>query len=67
MWNKQQLEQTILTIKSFKEMMNEKGSKEAVINHLMSETGLTKEECESAYDVYNGISESDIEKAVESL
>lgn len=53
--SKEQLERTIETIKSFKEMIAEIGSKEAVVNHLINETGLAKEECELAFDFYNNI------------
>lgn len=52
---KTQLEKTTETIKSFKQMISEKGTKKEVISYLMSETGLTKEECESAYDFYDNI------------
>lgn len=53
--SKEQLEKTIETIKSFKQMIGEKGTKEAAISYLMSETGLTENECELAFDFYNDI------------
>lgn len=52
---KKQLEKTIETIKSFKQIISEKGTKEAVVIYLMSETGLTEDECETAFDFYNNI------------
>ncbi len=53
--SKEELEKMIETIKSFKKMITEMGSKEAVVSHLINETGLTKEECEIAFDIYNNI------------
>ncbi|WP_342755932.1 hypothetical protein [Kineothrix sedimenti] len=53
--SKEKLERTIETIKSFKKMIVEIGSKEAVVSHLVNETGLSEEECEIAFDIYNNI------------
>jgi len=53
--SEEQLKKTIDTIKTFKKMIAEIGSKEAVVSHLVNETGLTKEECEAAFDIYNNI------------
>lgn len=53
--SKEELEKMIEAIKSFKKMITEIGSKEAVVSHLISETGLSKEECEIAFDIYNNI------------
>lgn len=38
----------------FKQLVREKGSRKAVINYLISETGLPAEECELAYNYYSG-------------
>ena len=51
----EQLEQTINTILDFKQLIKEKGSKEKTINYLMQETNLSKEECETAFDFYDGV------------
>lgn len=53
--SKEQLERTLETIKSFKKMIAEIGSKEDVVSHLINKTGLSKEECELAFDFYSNI------------
>jgi hypothetical protein len=53
--SKEKLAQTMATVHDFKQLSAEKGSKEATVNYLLQETGLTKDECETAYDFYNGI------------
>ena len=52
---KEQFEETIKTIQDFKQLIKEKGSKEETVNYLMQETQLSKEECETAFDFYDGI------------
>jgi len=52
---KEQLEKTINTIRDFKQLIKEKGSKGETVNYLMQETKLSKEECETAFDFYNGV------------
>ena len=56
---KQQLENTIKAIQDFKHLIKEKGTKEETVKYLIRETQLTKEECEIAFDFYNGIQLSD--------
>ena len=51
----EQLEQTINNIRDFKQLIKEKGSKEETVNYLMQETKLSKEECETAFDFYDGV------------
>jgi len=51
----EQLERTINTIRDFKQLIKEKGSKEETVNYLMQETNLSKEECETAFDFYDSI------------
>ena len=50
-----QIEETIKMIQDFKQLIKEKGSKEEMVSFLMQETQLSKEECESAYDFYDGV------------
>ena len=52
---KQQLEHTIKMIQDFKQLIKEKGSKDETVHYLMQETQLSKEECEKAFDFYNGV------------
>jgi len=52
---KEQLKKTINTIQDFKQLIKEKGSKGETVNYLMQETKLSKEECEMAFDFYNGV------------
>ena len=52
---KEQMEKTINTIRDFKKLIQEKGSKERTVHYLMQETGLAKEECETAFDFYDGV------------
>ena len=52
---KQQFEETVKRIKEFKQLIQEKGSKEETVNYLMQETQLSKEECETAFDFYDGV------------
>lgn len=53
--SKEQLADTMTTIRGFKQLIREKGSKQETIQYLMQETGLPKEECETAFDFYDGI------------
>ena len=52
---KEQLEKTINTIRDFKQLIKDKGSKEETVKYLMQETNLSKEECETAFDFYDGV------------
>ena len=52
---KEQLEKTIRTIRDFKQLIKDKGSKEETVKYLMQETNLSKEECETAFDFYDGV------------
>ena len=52
---KKQIEKTIETIRDFKELIKNKGSKTETVNFLMQETNLSKEECEAAVDFYDGV------------
>lgn len=51
----EQLQNTIETIKQMKALIAQKGSKEAVVAYFMEETGLPKEECETAFQFYDNI------------
>ncbi|MGL6197429.1 MAG: hypothetical protein ACRC3H_00710 [Lachnospiraceae bacterium] len=52
---KEQLERTLKTIRDFKQLIADKNSKSEVVSYLMKETGLSKSECEQAFDIYNNI------------
>lgn len=52
---KEQIERTVKSIHDFKELIAEKGSKSEVTAYLMRETGLSKDECEQAFDFYKNI------------
>lgn len=52
---KEQIERTVKSIHDIKELIAEKGSKSEVAAYLMRETGLSKAECEQAFDFYNNI------------
>jgi putative transcriptional regulator len=52
---KERLQGAINSIHQFKQMIAEQGSKEKTVDYLVKETGLSKEECESAFEFYNNI------------
>ena len=54
---KQQLEDSIKGMLDFKQLIKEKGTKEETVKYLIQETQLSKEDCEMAFDFYNGLSE----------
>ena len=52
---REQLEETRKIIQDFKQLIKEIGSKEETVNYLMQETKLSKKECETAFDFYEGV------------
>lgn len=52
---KEQLEKTLETVREFKQLIVEKGSKDETIAYLVQETELSEAECEKAFYFYNNI------------